>query len=64
MARHRAFANRGPLRAEIARLRAALEGIDRCLAAGDGAALEALFARAAAVRREWDAALPVAGDGA
>ena len=59
-----ALANRDALRAEIARFRRALDGADAHLAAADGAALEALFARAAAARRAWDAKLPVAGDGA
>ncbi|MEP6678709.1 MAG: prephenate dehydrogenase/arogenate dehydrogenase family protein [Betaproteobacteria bacterium] len=59
-----ALANRDALRAEIARLRAALASADASLAARDGAALEALFARAATARRRWDASLPIADDGA
>jgi prephenate dehydrogenase len=58
-----ALANRDALRDEIARFRTALEGIDEQLVRGDAAGLEALFARAAAARRSWDAALPLADDG-
>ena len=59
-----ALANRVALRDEIARFRAALDGVDRYLAQGDAAALEALFARAAEARRRWDASLPFADDSA
>jgi len=58
-----ALANRRALREEIARFRAALDSVDGSLAQGDGAALEALFARAAEARRRWDTLLPVADDG-
>jgi prephenate dehydrogenase len=59
-----ALANRVALRDELARFRAALDGVDGDLAQGDAVALEALFARAAEARRRWDALLPVAEDGA
>ena len=59
-----ALANGAALRTELDRYRAALAAIDAQLAAGDGAALEALFARAAAARRGWGATLPETGDGA
>jgi prephenate dehydrogenase len=57
-----ALSNRAALREEIARLRAALERVDGRLAAGDAAALEALFGRAADARRRWESTLPVADD--
>ncbi len=50
-----ALANRVALGGELAALGAALERVAAALAAGDGAALEALFARAAAARRAWTA---------
>ena len=58
------LANRVALREEIARFRVALDGVDRHLALGDAAALEALFERAATARRRWEASLSVADDGA
>jgi len=59
-----ALANRGALRDELARFRTALDSVDRSLAEGDGAALEALFERAAVARRRWDTSLPFSDDGA
>ena len=59
-----ALANGAALRTELDRYRAALAAIDAQLAAGDGVALEALFARAADARRRWGATLPDTGDGA
>jgi len=59
-----ALANRVALRDEIVRFRTALDSAASSLEQGDGAALEALFARAAEARRRWDASLPVADDGA
>jgi prephenate dehydrogenase len=50
-----ALANRGPLCDELQRFRDAIDEILRGLAAGDGAALDALFERAAQTRRRWDA---------
>jgi prephenate dehydrogenase len=47
------IANRGALRAELASYRIALDRIDRMLAAGDGAALAALFASARDARNAW-----------
>ena len=58
-----ALANRVALRDEIARYRVALDNVDAMMAAGDGAALLALFERAAVARRRWGAALPVNDDG-
>ena len=58
-----ALANRGPLLDELSLLRATLDDVARLIAAGDGAALETLFARAAQTRREWGATLPTGGDG-
>jgi prephenate dehydrogenase len=62
-----ALANRGALAVEIDAYRGALERIAQMVAAGDGAALEAVFARASAARREWgaqfDAGAVVAADG-
>ena len=47
------LANRGALRVELAAYRTQLERIDRLLAAGDGEALNALFAAAREARRAW-----------
>jgi prephenate dehydrogenase len=62
-----ALANRDALAAEIDGYRAALDRIAQMVAAGDGAALEAMFERASAARREWgarfDAGRAVAADG-
>jgi len=46
-------ANREALMTEVDAYRAALDRIAAMVAAGDGAALEAVFARASAARREW-----------
>jgi prephenate dehydrogenase len=46
-------ANRDALLAEVDAYRAALDRIRAMLAAGDAAALEAVFAHASAARREW-----------
>ena len=46
-------ANRDALMAEVDAYRAALDRIAALVAASDGAALEAVFARASAARREW-----------
>ena len=48
-------ANRDALMAEVDSYRAALDRIATMVAAGDAAALEAVFARASAARREWGA---------
>lgn len=58
-----ALANRAALRTEIARFRNALDAADALIAAGDATALDALFGRAAAARRQWRDSLPVADDG-
>ncbi len=50
-----ALANRDALLVEVNAYRAELERIAAMVAAGDGAALEAVFARAAAARRAWGA---------
>ena len=50
------LANREAVRRELASYRAELERIDRLLAAGDGGALNALFAAARDARRAWLAA--------
>jgi prephenate dehydrogenase len=47
------LANRDRLAAELARYQARLGDIERLLAAGDGAALERLFAAARAARNRW-----------
>jgi prephenate dehydrogenase len=47
------LANRDRLAAELARYQAELADIERLLAAGDGAALERLFAEARAARNRW-----------
>jgi prephenate dehydrogenase len=47
------IANRHALRSELAAYRAALEQIDRMLAAGDGPALEQVFASARNARNAW-----------
>jgi prephenate dehydrogenase len=61
------LANRDALLAEIGAYRAKLDRIAAMVAAGDGAALEAVFTRAATARREWgaqfDAGPAVAADG-
>ena len=49
------LANRDALLAEVEAYRAELDRIAGLVAAGDGAALEAVFARASAARREWGA---------
>jgi prephenate dehydrogenase len=50
-----ALANRDALLVEVDAYRAELDAIAAMVAAGDGAALEAVFARAAAARRAWGA---------
>jgi len=50
-----ALANRAALRGELDALRAVLDDIATALAGGDGAALAALFDRAARARRAWSA---------
>ena len=63
------LANRDALLAEVEAYRAELDRIAGLVATGDGAALEAVFARASAARREWgarfakDAGTGVAADG-
>jgi prephenate dehydrogenase len=56
------LANRDALLAEVDAYRAQLDRIAAMVTAGDGTALEAVFARAAAARRAWgggkDAAVP------
>jgi prephenate dehydrogenase len=49
------LANRDALLAEVEAYRAEIDRIAKLVAAGDGAALEAVFARASAARREWGA---------
>jgi prephenate dehydrogenase len=56
------LANRGALRTEIAAFRAHLDRVAAMVEAGDGAALEALFAKARAARRAWDAQRNPGGD--
>ncbi|HEY7903983.1 MAG TPA: prephenate dehydrogenase/arogenate dehydrogenase family protein [Casimicrobiaceae bacterium] len=51
-----ALANRAALLAELDRFGEALAGVRATIAAGDGDALEALFARARAARLRWQAA--------
>ena len=51
-----ALANQGALRFELRRYRDALARLSDALDAGDGAALERIFARSQAARREWEAA--------
>ena len=51
-----ALANRSALLAEIAAYRAQLDRVTALLAAGDGAALGAIFEHARAARRAWEAA--------
>ena len=62
-----ALANRGALLAEIGAYRGELDRIAAMVAGGDGATLEAVFARAATARRTWgaqyDAGPAVAADG-
>ena len=50
-----ALANRAALLSEIAAFRAQLDRVAAMVATADGAALEAVFARARAARRAWDA---------
>jgi prephenate dehydrogenase len=50
-----ALANRPALLAELDLYRGALDAVVRALEEGDGAALEAMFARAAQARRAWTA---------
>jgi prephenate dehydrogenase len=50
-----ALANRDALLAEVAAYRAQLDRLAGMIAAGDGEALEAVFARARTARREWEA---------
>jgi prephenate dehydrogenase len=61
------LANRDALLGEIDAYRAGLDRIAAMVAAGDGAALEAVFARAASARRAWgaqfDAGPTIAADG-
>ena len=49
------LANRDALLAEVAAFRAQLDRIAAMVAAGDGAALEAVFGRARVARRDWEA---------
>jgi prephenate dehydrogenase len=61
------LANRDALLAEVAAFRAQLDQLAAMLRAGDGAGLEAVFARAAAARRAWGVQHPphaVAADAA
>jgi prephenate dehydrogenase len=58
-----AVANRLALQDEIARFRVALDDVEAMIAIGDGAALLALFERAAAARRALAATLPASDDG-
>ena len=51
-----ALANHGALRFELRQYREALEKLSVALDAGDGAALERIFARSQAARRQWEAA--------
>jgi len=62
------LANRDALLAEVAAFRAQLDRVAAMIEAGDGAALEAVFANASAARRAWEAernavAHPVPDDG-
>jgi prephenate dehydrogenase len=59
------LANRKALLGEIDAYRAELDRVAALIAAGDGAALEAIFARASIARREWGRrfAQPPAADG-
>jgi prephenate dehydrogenase len=50
-----ALANRGALLVEVAAFRAQLDRVAAMVAAGDGEALAAVFARARAARRTWEA---------
>jgi prephenate dehydrogenase len=50
-----ALANRDALLAEIAAFRAQIDRLAAMIADGDGAALEAVFARARVARRDWEA---------
>jgi prephenate dehydrogenase len=50
-----ALANRDALLVEVAAFRAQLDRVAAMVAAGDGDALEAVFARARAARRQWEA---------
>ncbi len=50
-----ALANHGALRVELRQYHAALEKLSDALDAADGAALERVFARSQAARREWEA---------
>ncbi|MBO1110824.1 prephenate dehydrogenase [Bordetella petrii] len=47
------LSNRAALRTELAAVRAVLDQAERAMADGDGAALEALLARASQARRDW-----------
>jgi len=58
-----AIANRDALGREIAAFRATLDRMAALVAAGDGAALEALLAEASAARRRWAQSSPVARTG-
>jgi prephenate dehydrogenase len=63
------LANRDALLAEVAAFRAQLDRVAAMIEAGDGAAVEAVFANASAARRAWEAernavAHPVPDDGA
>jgi prephenate dehydrogenase len=51
------LANRGALRAELARYRAQIDRIDALLASGDGEALRRLFTLASDARRAWQASI-------
>jgi prephenate dehydrogenase len=50
-----ALGNRGALLAELDRFHAALDAVRAMIAAGDGAALERLFARSRDARVRWQA---------
>jgi len=59
-----ALANRAALLAEVAAFRAQLDRVGALLAAGDGAALEAIFARARAARRALESQRTAAANAA
>ncbi len=59
-----ALANRAALLAEVAAFRAQLDRVGALLTASDGAALEAVFARARAARRAWEAQRSAAANSA
>jgi prephenate dehydrogenase len=49
------LANRDALLAEVAAFRTQIDRLAEMIAAGDGAGLEAVFARARKARRDWEA---------